>query len=406
MINQSEKILLLLIGRALFNKDVKLPSDVDWNTLYNEAINQTVLPLVYSNLTAEEKATIPKESLSQWEKVNMFFFTKSQRVLYEQQNVLNLLLDQKFKCAILKGSSAAINYPEPNLRIMGDIDILVDPNEQENVIKLLQKNGYSSVRDEEHQFHLGVSKNNITVEVHKRSNGLLFNEDSVIKEKIDIFFADTLEEININNGTPMLDDGRQALVLIIHKLEHFISGGLGLRQVCDWATFVDKRLTEKLWDEIRPFLEEIGLLLFTKVITKVCMLYLGLPKDNVPFDVDCDLELSERVMNHILNSGNFGIKDRAYGEHFFVDAHSKNRITSMFKQIKFACKTHWPVCERYPILMTVAPIVVYFRYLKQRIHGEREKFQPIKLYKRSGSKQQLYKELRPFITVNSNKKDG
>ena len=47
--------------------------------------------------------------------------------------------------------------------------------------------------------------------------------------------------------------------------------------------------------------------------------------------------------------------------------------------------------------MPVAPFVVYARYLKLRREGKRDKFRPVQLYQRAGSRQQLYRDLKPFV---------
>lgn len=393
------------MGRALFGNQSQINFATDIDELYEEAVNQAVLPLIYCSLTESEKDFYSKDISLKWEKKSYNYIVKNQRLLFEQNTIIELLKENNIKFAILKGSSCAVNYPDPLLRAMGDIDILVSPQEQVKTVKLLQKNGYSDIYDKSHHCHFTIRKNGITVEVHKEPNGLFINEDSIIKEKLNDFFSDALETVKTETGIPMLDDKHQALVLIIHKLEHFLSGGLGLRQVCDWAVFVEKRLTIKLWKELEPIIYDMGLLVFTNAITKVCIDYLGLPQKSVPFEPKCDLELLENIINHIMHCGNFGIKDKAYGEHFFVDAHSKSRISSFFKVMNSACKKHWPICDKYSILRPIAPFVVYGRYIILRLKGERDRFEPIKLYKRSASKHELYKEIMPFIAKNQNNED-
>lgn len=397
MIDRNEKAVLRLIGRALFGHAVTLDSDTDLNAVLCEAKDQSMLATVYCSLTEEELSRISPADQQKWRMTFFKFVAKSQQLLYEQANVISLLEKNGTRFALLKGSSCAANYPDPSLRAMGDVDILVAPDEQRAVVELLQADGYSEVVEEDHHCHLTVRKERVSVEVHREPNGLFINEDDALRERIDAFFADALDRVQMENGYPALSDRHQAVVLILHKLEHFLAGGLGLRQLCDWAMFVQKRMTAELWGELEPLLESFGLLTFTLMVTRACIDHLGLPTEDAPWADSADKELSDKVMEHIIKSGNFGVKDKAYGEKFFVDSHSKSRISSLFKTVGASCRTHWPVCARHPILMPVAPFVVYARYLKLRREGKRDKFRPVQLYQRAGSRQQLYRDLKPFV---------
>ena len=397
MIDRNENAVLRLIGRALFGHAVTLDSDTDLNAVLCEAKDQSMLATVYCSLTEEELSRISPADQQKWRMTFFKFVAKSQQLLYEQANVISLLEKNGTRFALLKGSSCAANYPDPSLRAMGDVDILVAPDEQRAVVELLQADGYSEVVEEDHHCHLTVRKERVSVEVHREPNGLFINEDDALRERIDAFFADALDRVQMENGYPALSDRHQAVVLILHKLEHFLAGGLGLRQLCDWAMFVQKRMTAELWGELEPLLESFGLLTFTLMVTRACIDHLGLPTEDAPWADSADKELSDKVMEHIIKSGNFGVKDKAYGEKFFVDSHSKSRISSLFKTVGASCRTHWPVCARHPILMPVAPFVVYARYLKLRREGKRDKFRPVQLYQRAGSRQQLYRDLKPFV---------
>ncbi len=398
MIDQNEKAVLLLIKRALFGVSVELDQSIDLNAVLREAVNQSMLATVYAALTTEEMGRLSPEDQNKWKLTSYTYIAKGQQLLYEQRHVISLLTESGIRFAILKGSTCAANYPDPALRTMGDIDILVSPDEQRHVVELLQADGYSDVLDEDHHCHLTVRKNRVSVEVHREPNGVFVNEDPRLQTQINAFFADALDRVKCEDGYPALSDKHQAVVLIMHKLEHFLAGGLGLRQFCDWAMFVRARMTPELWGELEPLLDSLGLLTFTVVVTRACIDHIGLPEASALWAAEGDMELSDQVLEHIVNSGNFGIKDKAYGERFFVDAHSKGRISSAFKLVGSACRTHWPVCARHPILMPVAPFVVYSRYLKLRRQGKRDKFRPVNLYKRAGTKQQLYRDLKPFVT--------
>ncbi|MCD8048524.1 MAG: nucleotidyltransferase family protein [Clostridia bacterium] len=397
---KTEQILLELTGRALFSAPTTInPTTVDWEALCQEAADQALTLLIWDTLTDEELAAIPKNVAEKWEHSAMLCMAKNEELLYEQEQVIQLLNNVNIPCVILKGSSSAAYYPEPTLRTMGDIDLLVKPEQQMKAVEVLQANGYGDILDESHHCHMTIHKDGIAVEVHKEPNGMFITENEAIGRKLHDFFTDAVDRREIADGLPILADEQQALVLLLHKLEHFLTEGLGLRQICDWAVFVDKRLTDKLWSSLKPILSDFGLLTFTNVITRVCIDYLNLPQGKAPWAMEADKGLAEETMEQILAEGNFGRKsnDENYGILYFTNVNASNRATSFLKVLASHCKIHWPLCGKYPILLLVAPFVAYAKYLKLRKEGKRAEIKPMSLYRKAGAKQRLYKELKPFV---------
>ncbi len=394
--NACERTILDLLSRALFGKEIILEQPVDWAKLYKEAKAQTVLPLVYNALTKGELELMPPELKSKWKHAFLQNVLVNEQVLYEQEQILALLNKNTVPCVVLKGKGSSLNYPNPSLRALGDIDLFVEPTDFEKVSLLLTESGCEEKGDG--YLHKSLYKNNAIVELHKEPISLKFNENDEIARAVRAFFADVIEKRILIDATPIPSYIHQAVILLMHKLEHFLSAELGLRQLCDWAVFVKSRLDEELWQRLSPLLDEFGIKTFTIVITKVCIDYLGLPSSCAEWALDCDDALVKDVIELIVESGNFGGKvDNSYGQRLFVDAHSKNRISSFFKVLFSACREHWSPCAKHPILLPIAPFVVYFKYLKMRKQGKRKKLKLSTVYQRAGTRQKLYQELQPFI---------
>ncbi|MCC8029927.1 MAG: nucleotidyltransferase family protein [Lachnospiraceae bacterium] len=396
--NKTEHVLLQLTGRALFGAPADFdPAAVDWPAVYREASNQALSLLIWDILGTEERAAVPGDTASRWEQDSLRRIMSNEQLLYEQEQVIRLLAEASVPCVILKGSSSAANYPNPSLRIMGDIDLLVKPEQQMQAMKVLQANGYGDILEESHHCHMTVHKGGITVEVHKEPNGLYMNPDAEIAQKLHVFFADAIDQRQCEDGLPFLTDEQQAVVLILHKLEHFMTSGLGLRQLCDWAVFIEKRMDDVLWTGLQPVLSDFGLLTFTGLMTRVCVDYLGMPERKAPWAKQYDAETAAKVIEQILKEGNFGTKAEKYGERLFNDPSSSNRVASFIRVSGNACREHWPPCEKHAVLMPAAPFVLLSRYLVQRRRGERPKLNLKKKYRQAGYDQKLYKELKPFV---------
>ncbi|MCD8332503.1 MAG: nucleotidyltransferase family protein [Oscillospiraceae bacterium] len=240
--NETNSILLQMTGRALFHapEDFNLAT-VDWYALYQEASHQALTLLIWDAFRDEECCYIPDEVSSTWERHAMLHMRNNEQLLYEQKQVVQDLADSGIPCVILKGSASAANYPNPSLRLMGDIDILVRPEQQKAAVDVLQMHGYGEVLDKNHSCHMSISKNNVTVEVHKEPNGLFLNDHAECLKKIRTYLYDTVDRRQFIGGIPVPSDEQQALILILHKLAHFMTSGLGLRQLCDWAVFAENK---------------------------------------------------------------------------------------------------------------------------------------------------------------------
>lgn len=391
---KNELFLANILGSALFQADVDFSASPDINEISEEAVKQTVFILAFDVLN--KKQFIPKSEVNKWTQTMSEFIILNEMVAFEQSVVLDLFQKNNIRCAVLKGASSAVNYPNPSLRISGDIDLLVDPENQNKAMELLQNHGYGKVFDKDHHCHLTVANDRTIVEIHKEPNGLFLNKNPVITQAFRDLFKNALDKIQIVNGIPMLSDIHQAVVLILHNLEHFLRGALGLRQLCDWAVFAHKKLTPELFSELKPILSNLGLLYFTEIMTKTCVNFLNLPPLEI-FDNNISSNLTEEIMDYIFACGNMGVKNRKYGQHYFEDFYSKNSFFSFVKNIFKFSKKHFPLCKKYPILLPIAPFFSYAKYRKLKAMGKRENFNFFDLYFSSREKLKLYKKLKPFI---------
>ena len=112
--------LLEALAKALHGEKVgQLPDDV-----LSEAEDQTVLPLICSSAQA-----FP-------------YIAANVQNLWEQQELGKVL--QGIPYLVLKGACAAIYYPDPMRRTLGDIDLLVPPEHFAAAYRAMEKAGYTT----------------------------------------------------------------------------------------------------------------------------------------------------------------------------------------------------------------------------------------------------------------------
>lgn len=64
-------------------------------------------------------------------------------VMQAQGEVLELLASGGISVAVLKGAAAGMYYPEPERRCMGDIDLIVGPDEFVRALEVLTDRGWA-----------------------------------------------------------------------------------------------------------------------------------------------------------------------------------------------------------------------------------------------------------------------
>ena len=390
---KTENLLLNLLARGLFCSERSFtPESADWAALFQEAAHHTVIPLVYDSLTPAERACIPAELSPQWQRTVITTLWQNEQIAAEQRRILSLF---PFPCVILKGSSSAMNYPKPELRCAGDIDLLLSPEHIEAAQTILSAQGYAlSNPENDGEGHLAMHRGPYIVELHRAPSGI---PKSHTGDEIRAYFRNAERSACLRDVLPVLPPDRRAVLLLVHKLDHVLTSGLGLRQLCDWAVFVSRELSPALWTELTPTLKRFGLYRFGLIVTRTCVDYLGLPLDACPWCTDAPAELSAALMEDLLRSGNFGRKENRYGQRLFTDAQSATPSASFFRTSLQVCREKWPVCQKYPILLPAAPSVLLWRYFCQRRQGKRPAFHPAGVYRGAAVRQNLFKNLQGFI---------
>lgn len=341
-------------GDVLSNKACSAAvSDAVWDDVIKEAYIQTVAGLAIAGAPEEVQDKYRDARLRQ-----AAFLT---RYLYQQSQLVSLFQGADIPLVILKGCSAAVNYPDPALRMMGDIDFLVPKDKFESAYRLMSENGYIEIETNElNPRHKGFSKDGIHLELHHHFSYDWLDIESYLEEGLK---HAEIREIS-GHEFPMLPPPANGLVLLAHAGQH-LKSGLGLRQVIDWMMYVNQNLDDQLWEEsFRPVVEKLGLYDFAVTMTALCRKYLGLKKDITWCDT-ADESLVDSLMENLLSSGNFG---RRHGEGSKIESVIVSfRTEGLFYRLQTSGKANWKALEKHPRLTSVAWLYQIFRYIRQGI---------------------------------------
>lgn len=293
-----------------------LPGKIDWKDVVKLARKHTVLGIIIDAVQFLPEALRPTGEL--WTKMNKFALGLIQANLVLEQTAARLV--EFFKQhgihgVLLKGQGVARYYRQPQMRHSGDIDFYVGPSSYKKAYELCVKKNLIGAIPETDK-HFTIDYHGVPVEVH------LIASRIYTPHKNRRFQAWTVEELEHSPRRRVLTVGDTDIILpsydfdvlyiFYHAWRHFIMGGIGIRQLCDWAmifhTHADDIDKEKLIENIHRFGITKGWKLFAGIVVK----YLGVEKDKIPLYDPSYLKKSEKIFDEIMSGGNFGFYSEEY----------------------------------------------------------------------------------------------
>ena len=299
------RAMLNLLACELFGREMEIDaSKVNWHRVLAEANRHVLTAFLYPGL--RHLNGVPEEILSRARNAAMLSVARMEESLRAQDGVLDLMRSRDIPCAVLKGFSAACRYPHPELRVPGDVDLLVGGENLERACAALEQAGYR--RDHETEMHVNFVGSGVSLEVHRSASVFPNTEKGRAARAYMEQALRHTEQVELHGyAIPVLAVPHQLVSLLAHMERHMSQSGIGLRQICDWAVAVQARRAQIGENELQA-LEHCGLLPFAQVITKLCERYLGLPP--LAWAQGAPDALADAVMNDVLTSGNFHVQRR------------------------------------------------------------------------------------------------
>lgn len=213
-----------------------------------------------------------------------------------------------FPFILLKGQGNARYYPNPLHRNPGDLDLfLYRPGDYERANRWITALDYRL--EEASRTHRSYDRDKVHIENHH--NILYFelpkHNRLLAQELGKIIRSQQFETITIADAAiKVFPADFNLLYIFMHLFHHFVYGGIGLRQICDWLLMLSA-LQGKI--ERRTFLiqaEQFGLLYPMQIFAHLTIRYLKADPRLFPFEIGEPGRFPEKVMQDILHGGNFG----------------------------------------------------------------------------------------------------
>lgn len=291
--------LLRLLRRGL-GTDAADPLPLDgacWQRVFREAAAQGVLALVWDGvrqLPAELQP--PRELRLQWaynvERIEQRY--AAQRVRAEQ--LAQIFAGEGIRTVVLKGLAVSRLYPVPEHRPCGDLDcFLMGDYERGN--RVAEAAGATVARD--FYKHSHIDFRGLAVENHCFCTAVRGSRRHKAFERHlqGLLAAASMQPLpDTELLVPPADF--TALFLTCHALTHFLSEGISLRHLCDWAVFIDREGDRVDWPAFCRVAAEHRLLRFAEVLSELSVRCLGVAQNPLPASVT---PLADRVLKNILD---------------------------------------------------------------------------------------------------------
>lgn len=206
-----------------------------------------------------------------------------------------------FKMMVLKGYACALNWPKPEHRPCGDIDIWLFGKQKEADGLIKKEQGIKI--DNSHHHHTVFYWMDFMVENH-------YDFVNVYHSKSNASLEQAFKELGTNDSYVVDVKGEKvylpspnlhALFLLRHAMIEFAASGINLRQLLDWGFFAEKHKTEIDWVWLEDTLQQYGMKKLYDVFNAICVENLGFNENIFP-GLQFDPTIKDNVLNEILSS--------------------------------------------------------------------------------------------------------
>ena len=354
---EQQSTLILLIKSALTGEPHKLPDNAELAKVFQTAKRHGVDVMVYYGalLCGVDKndPIMQDEAMRVYQSISV-----GETQMAAVRRIADALEAQGVDHMPLKGVLMKALYPHPEMRRMGDADILVDCAKYETVRAIMNGFGYTEQYESDHE--LVWKKKTVTIEFHKRLIPS-YNKDYYQ------YYGDGWKLAKLMGGFTArykMDACDEMIYLFTHFAKHYRDSGIGIRHIVDLWVY-EKNHPDMDRKYIRNELKKLQLLEFYENIIRTLRVW---------FENDPQDEKTEYITQFIFTSGEFGrthnsqlssALKQAKGGRSEYAIKRKRVFHALFPGYSDMCKLY-PVLQKSPVLLPIMWVVRLMGKLSQK----------------------------------------
>lgn len=298
MVSRDYEYLLELIRAALCGeKAKKKPEDISWDAVFKAADRHGVLLLAFESALCSGEA-LDKACPQYWKERYTKLLARSMNQGYEIGRLSTLFENEHIPYVLLKGSRLRQEYPQPELREMCDLDILIPCDKERAAMEIAAKSGY------ELQSELTTSHNTewfkppyLVLELH---TFLVPKDSEFFPYYHNIWERTERREASYEH---VLSIEEQYIFMIVHMQKHYFMSGTGIRSIVDVFVFLQKYGDRMDRDYIQKAFARLGVADFARDAEMLAEYWFG--------DTKPELSPEQRKMQHrILTGATYGTSEQ------------------------------------------------------------------------------------------------
>lgn len=305
--------LFMMLVRCGIGKATELPFTPDeqqWNQLYDFACKQALQGIAFAGVEKLPQHQRPSSALIlNWYRNVVAIRANNKELTKNAILVSTKFADEGFANAILKGQGVAQYYPDPSLRVAGDIDIWLQGG-CDNILRYVRKY-IPNAHPTYHHVDFPIRKG-LDIEIHYRPTWMY---NPIHNARLQRYFVERectefKHSLSTAAGELHVPTVSFNLVFIpIHIYRHLFDEGIGMRQILDYYFVLQHSTVDERLECVRLF-KRIGMLRFMRALMYVMQQMFGLDAEHMP--VPPAAKDGNFLLNEIIESGNFGMYDARY----------------------------------------------------------------------------------------------
>lgn len=340
--DKESKLLISALGQAVAQKPMEAPTEeLDWQRFHALARAHNVEALAYQGLkNAGLLNTVPEEVGNQLSAACFRCVYREAQLDHVKSILQEELTREQIPHIFLKGICIKNDYPDPALRTMCDVDVLVYTKDYGKIAKIAEAHGatpgHSDGNHRNYRF-----PGNVEVEFHPN----MLHHATPVGTQINPGWQYAKKD-NPTCSMELTEEGFY-LNVICHMANHFVAGGVGVRFVLDVWVCRHLRKTQPNRALVEKELESFGLLEFTCNVEALADAWFG-EGELTPFLV----ELGE----YFVTSGSHGVSDRAILNAVALSARGTGTSALLGKAFypRAEMEDRFPWCKGKPWLLPAA----------------------------------------------------
>ena len=283
---------------------------IDWRAVMRLAEHHATAILLCdlaSKMSADQQ---PDAEMLGWMKnqmrANLFFHIRLKQILLQ---AVTMLRDHGIEPVLLKGFSLAQYYPNPNLRQFGDIDLFVGLEKFHEACAVLRSmpGSYNWGVILDSGRHFNIEFGDYSLEIHRVSSEIEEEDENAVYMEIERqgLFVNS-REVDLEGARLRIPSKEfTAFFTFYHAWHHFLTTGVGWRQLCDLALVLHTYYGQINTAQLRHDLDALHLMRPWQTFGYLVVHQLDLPEAEMPFYNVKMRGKASKLYDRIMEEGNF-----------------------------------------------------------------------------------------------------